>query len=370
MRATDEGLYLGLAGEPGHYCAMTEPASTNKTHYEVLRIDTKASGEDVRTAYRLMCRRFHPDRHPRHPEAAARLMASINVAYDTLSDPRRRADYDTWLRSGRSPEPIRAPAPARAQAYRERTHTPDPAPFFGTGRAPAADAGERRRARAVTRLMAASALCCLVGLALGAWMLLVPQAATPGTDVARIVQAYEQRNRLSGSYAGGEVATSPTALGESNSGAPVHIRPLESPNGNPWPDASGELKGFVRRFNDGEAQILLDNRLGRSDVFAKVFSATEDGLVAARHVFVRTGDRMALDRLRPGEYEVRFLVLDTGVTLRSERVVVADTGAGAPPAPVRLDNIEGRNGRMTPIPRDEFQTPALKLQLSHEPSVR
>lgn len=66
------------------------------SHYETLRVDRHASPERVRTAYRRLAQKFHPDKHA-GTSAAATVMAAINQAYEVLSDPAQRAGYDDWL---------------------------------------------------------------------------------------------------------------------------------------------------------------------------------------------------------------------------------------------------------------------------------
>ena len=66
------------------------------SHYETLRVDRRASPERVRTAYRRLAQKFHPDKHA-GKSAAATVMAAINQAYEVLSDPAQRAGYDEWL---------------------------------------------------------------------------------------------------------------------------------------------------------------------------------------------------------------------------------------------------------------------------------
>jgi curved DNA-binding protein CbpA len=63
------------------------------TYYDVLRVDRHAAPEAVRTAYRRMARRYHPDHAPADTDAH-RLMAELNAAYAVLSDPGQRAAYD------------------------------------------------------------------------------------------------------------------------------------------------------------------------------------------------------------------------------------------------------------------------------------
>lgn len=68
------------------------------SHYDTLRVDRGASAEGVRSAYRRLAQKFHPDKHQGRP-AAAVVMAQINQAYEVLSDPAQRSAYDEWLDS-------------------------------------------------------------------------------------------------------------------------------------------------------------------------------------------------------------------------------------------------------------------------------
>ena len=61
--------------------------------YEVLQVSTSACPEVVHAAYRALARTYHPDVNP--GETAARQMRQLNAAYHVLSDPERRARYDS-----------------------------------------------------------------------------------------------------------------------------------------------------------------------------------------------------------------------------------------------------------------------------------
>jgi DnaJ-class molecular chaperone len=69
------------------------------THYRVLMLAEIADQEIVSTVYRKLAQRYHPDVDP-SPEAARR-MAAINEAYETLRDADKRRKYDEWLAARR-----------------------------------------------------------------------------------------------------------------------------------------------------------------------------------------------------------------------------------------------------------------------------
>src|SRR5690349_16553599 len=68
-----------------------------RSHYDSLKIARDAPVEVVRAAYRALSLKYHPDRHAAEPEATE-MMAILNSAYDVLSDPEKRREYDEWLK--------------------------------------------------------------------------------------------------------------------------------------------------------------------------------------------------------------------------------------------------------------------------------
>jgi curved DNA-binding protein CbpA len=82
--------------------------------YEVLQISPSASLEVIKAAYRVLARGTHPDVNT-HADSTSR-MREINLAFQILSDPHRRAEYDAVTR------PVRLQLARRAQVERRQAY--------------------------------------------------------------------------------------------------------------------------------------------------------------------------------------------------------------------------------------------------------
>ena len=71
-------------------------------YYTLLNINKDATPEQIRSAYRKLCRLYHPDRHhdTHKQQTAANFFKRIQEAYRVLSDPRTKALYDRNGRKG------------------------------------------------------------------------------------------------------------------------------------------------------------------------------------------------------------------------------------------------------------------------------
>jgi molecular chaperone DnaJ len=68
-------------------------------YYELLGVDRDADPDEMKRAYRKRARELHPDANPDDPTAEARFK-EVALAYEVLSDPQRRQQYDQFGEAG------------------------------------------------------------------------------------------------------------------------------------------------------------------------------------------------------------------------------------------------------------------------------
>ena len=67
---------------------------SKKDYYEVLGLDRNASQDEIKKAYRKLARQYHPDVNK--GSDSAQKFKEVKEAYETLSDPEKRARYDRF----------------------------------------------------------------------------------------------------------------------------------------------------------------------------------------------------------------------------------------------------------------------------------
>eukprot|EP00466_Bigelowiella_natans_P013662 jgi/Bigna1/79558/fgenesh1_pg.63_\ len=93
--------------------ATSSASSSSRCHYEVLGVESGASYNDIRRAYKLAARRSHPDKHttkdkdahtsittPNHEQTKEKASAEfqrVQAAWSILGDEKRREEYDKEL---------------------------------------------------------------------------------------------------------------------------------------------------------------------------------------------------------------------------------------------------------------------------------
>lgn len=72
-----------------------------KDYYAILEVTPESDEEQIRSQYRKLAMRYHPDRNPDDPSAEDRFK-EIAEAYGVLTDPQKRSQYDAARAAGTS----------------------------------------------------------------------------------------------------------------------------------------------------------------------------------------------------------------------------------------------------------------------------
>jgi len=312
-------------------------------------------------------------------------MALLNSAYDTLSDPEKRREYDRWIEA------------LESRSLRGRTEKRSGKPDWIT--APAGEGGSVRSSRPVGRFRHYWLLyvLALAAIFLGSlWYerlylhrskALTPLAsamsaardepapakepslfARPPAPESRPTEQPEpaappvQTGRQAASpraaaqpaptaHAAAKPATPDAAAPASE--APKHTpdpapprvrkkmveppaadtappgeaysRPARAPNGEPWPSVSDYVGGYQQRNTNGLSQVIIDNSKNASDAFVKIVSVSDAEPKVVRNIFIQAADRFTATNLKAGSYELRYQNLDSGTLIRSETFALEES---------------------------------------------
>lgn len=79
-------------------------------YYEILGLKRDATEKEIKSAYRRLARKWHPDLHPEHTKKeAAEQFKRVNEAYEVLKDPEKRSRYDRLGRNWQHGQDFQAP---------------------------------------------------------------------------------------------------------------------------------------------------------------------------------------------------------------------------------------------------------------------
>lgn len=270
------------------------------THYDNLKIARNAPPEVIRAVYRTLAQKYHPDRNPNDLEAA-RIMTIVNAAYEVLSDPVKRKEHDAWiavkeaeleneLKSQREYTAQATSASSKSTGYPSATRAADPSYALGF------KIGKHFKKR------------WYVYLILG----IIIWAGIENSNPKKAI-------RSPGQTAPALPAPAPPQTTVARpQGKPSYVRPAYADNGSPWPTTSGYITGYPRKFTIGLSSVTVDNTRNSSDVFVKLFMLITSPPTAIRVFFIRAGEQFTVRHVLPGNYDVRYRELDSGLLLRSD----------------------------------------------------
>ena len=268
------------------------------THYDNLKVARNAPPEVIRAAYRTLSQKYHPDRNPGDSKAA-RIMTVINTSYEVLSDPIKRQEHDTWI------------------AEQERTHPANEesvasgSPDFSDSKAapPASDRFAQKLARVIRKRTSTwlpgdwIVLGVLCFFAIAIWLNYSPEPSAV---------------RVSPVTSKPYVADPPPQTAQ-------YVRPSMAPNGSPWPTSASYVSGYKRLHTNGLSTVTVDNSRHDSDVFVKLVYLDSAQAYPVRVFFIPAYSSFTLNKVRTGNYDIRYRDLSTGGLLRSEPFSLKET---------------------------------------------
>ena len=86
-------------------------------HYQTLQLNTQATAQEIKQAYRKLAKLFHPD--TKAASTNDQEIIKINAAYEILSNPQSRRRYDQQLKLGVRYESLSDRQKRTAQASQE-----------------------------------------------------------------------------------------------------------------------------------------------------------------------------------------------------------------------------------------------------------
>ena len=285
------------------------------THYDNLKVARQAPREVIRAAYKALSQKYHPDKNP-GDDKAARIMALLNTAYGTLADPQSRREHDEWIaaeewevdwtQGGRREERRGKRAAETGGANRHKKKAARAQPAW-------------RGWKLWCGMAACFGLGGLGGVLMQSKLELMPAnpesalaiRTVPKAEPATLALAAFEQTPLA-MIAAPEVKIAAVSQVVLPSAPPVcdETPALTAPNGQAWPKRSGPVSGFPFGNKGADMRVTVDNRGNGWPVLVKLYDLERRANV--RYLFILAHDKLIVDQLAFGKYEVRYQKINAG----------------------------------------------------------
>ncbi len=130
--------------------------------------------------------------------------------------------------------------------------------------------------------------------------------------------------------------------------ASPYVRSAKAPNGEMWPSNAAYIKGYKKLHTDGLSSVTVDNTQNDSDVFVKLVSISGNNELRVRHFFIPATDRFTVNKVRSGNYDIRYRDLDSGTHAKSETFMLQQktTSGGIQYSNITMTLYKVRDGNM------------------------
>ena len=100
--------------------------SDKRDYYEISGVSRTASKEEIKSAYRALAKKFHPDLNKDNPKLAEEKFKEISEAYEVLIDENKKARYDQYGHAG-----VASDFSKEGFTWRDFSHVSDLEDIFG-----------------------------------------------------------------------------------------------------------------------------------------------------------------------------------------------------------------------------------------------
>lgn len=315
-----------------------------RTHYDVLQVTRNASPEVIRSAYKILTQKYHPDKNGGSPESQ-RVMKIINEAYKVLSNPITRREYDRLI--------IEKEILINNDIERLRLNTAketeneDKNTFQRTN-------SSLSLLHSLIEMLFNRTFWQIILLLLFVYLniaLYLSRDTTSDTPNNRYHQSglaninKKSKNDYNSKYK------------DSNYTSSSYNKKRENSYEN-WPSQAGYINGYPILNTEGFSLVTIDNSRNSSNVFVKLYYLGINDGYPVRHFYIPAYEKFILTNVTSGRYDIRYQDLESNQLFKSESFYLQEiqsyTGIQYSNVTMTLYKVQNGNMHTYSISEDEF----------------